>query len=60
MRHGMVAAVVLVVAAGMGLPGCSDQDARPLLSSAHAGTPIGPIHPPLSADAVDDSAYEYY
>lgn len=60
MRHGTVAAVVVVVVAGLGLPGCSDQDAPPLVSSAHAGTAMAPLYPPLSPDAVDDGAYEFY
>jgi hypothetical protein len=60
MRHAMVAAIALVVVAGLGMPGCSEQDVPPLLSSAHAGNPMAPLYPPLPADAVDDSAYEYY
>jgi hypothetical protein len=52
----LVLAVALIA-----VPACSPHEDGPqLVSSARAADPGVPLYPPLQADAVADSAYEYY
>ena len=52
---------VLVLAVALSaIPACSPHEDGPqLVSSARAADPVEPLYPPLSADAVTDTAFEY-
>ena len=56
MKHRMLVLAVALIA----VPACTPHEDGPqLVSSARAETPAPPLYPPLSADAVTDTAYEY-
>lgn len=44
------------------LAACSPAEelSSPLISRAQAREEPGPLHPPLAADAVEDTSFEYY
>lgn len=53
--------VLVFAVALIAVPACSPHEDGPqIVSSARAADPSAPLYPPLQADAVDDSAYEYY
>ena len=53
--------VLVLAVALIAVPACSPHEDGPqLVSRARAADPAAPLYPPLQADAVADSAYEYY
>jgi len=55
MKYGL-----LIVFFGFGLTACSPAEETPqFLSSARAASPMEPLYPPLSADAVDGTVRDY-
>lgn len=57
MKHRVLVLAVALIA----IPACAPHEDGPqLVSSARAADPVEPLYPPLQADAVTDTAFEYY